>query len=38
MEVVQLGSTKEVKAFRSMSPFTDWLYERIKTRYTIAKK
>jgi hypothetical protein len=34
---VQLGSAQEVEAFRSASRFTGWLYERIKTRYTIAK-
>jgi hypothetical protein len=36
--VVQLGSLQEVNAFRAASKFTGWLYERIKTHYTIAKK
>ncbi|OUJ70419.1 hypothetical protein [Hymenobacter crusticola] len=35
--IVQVGSTKEVKAFRATSKFAGWLYERITSRYIIAK-
>ena len=36
--IVQVGSAAELNAFRSTSKFTGWLYDRIQTRYTIAKK
>ena len=36
--IVQVGSPEEVNAFRTTSKFTGWLYERIQTRYTIAKQ
>ncbi|WP_375437561.1 hypothetical protein [uncultured Hymenobacter sp.] len=36
--VVQLCGADEIKAFRSASKFTGWLYERIRTRYSIANK
>ncbi|WP_324680535.1 hypothetical protein [Hymenobacter sp. GOD-10R] len=36
--IVQLGSPNEVQAFQSASQFTGWLYERVKTRYTVARK
>lgn len=35
---VQLGSAEEMDAFRLESQFTGWLYERIKTRYALARK
>jgi hypothetical protein len=36
--VVQRASADEVRAFRAASKFTGWLYERITTRYTVAKR
>jgi hypothetical protein len=36
--IVQLGTAQEIAAFRSASKFTGWLYERIKTYYTVAKQ
>jgi len=36
--IVQVASDEEVTAFRATSKFSDWLYERVKMRYTIARK